>query len=162
MVFRLVGLIGLTLLPAIATATEPAAHEALAGWLADDGVGQTEYTPVGAMFAPTDRPAWLLRPGGADALNRHFIERSLYPEAVSLDWREGVGAVLIFGSRQPGEGFRLVVDRERQRPLELETAAGVRWRFLDYRSRAGRRTGLPDRLVRTGPDGGRYVFTPAR
>jgi hypothetical protein len=162
MVFRLVGLVGLTLLPAVATATEPAVHEALGSWLADDGVGETEYTPVGAMFAPTDRPGWLLRPGGADAVSRFFLERSLYPEAVSLDWREGLGAVLIFGARQPGGGFRLVVDRDRQRPVELETADGVRWRFLDYRSRAGRRTGLPARIVRLGPDGGRYVFTPER
>jgi len=160
MVFRLVGLIGLILLPAWAGAAEPAVHQALGAWLADGGTGSTRYRPVGSLFAPGDQPQWLLHPSGADALSRRFLDRSLYPEAVSLDWREGVGAVLVFGARHPGSGFRLVVDRGRQRPVALETAAGVRWELLDYHSEAGRRTGLPGRLVRHGPDGDRTVYTP--
>ena len=162
MVFRFVGLIGLILLPATAGASEPAVHQALGAWLADGGTRGTRYSPVGSMFAPSDQPRWLLEPGGADALNQQFLERGLYPEAVSLDWRDGVGAVLIFGARHPQSGFRLVVDRQRQRPVELETADGVRWRFLDFRSAAGRRSGLPARLVRLGPEGDRTVYTPQR
>lgn len=160
MVFRLVGLIGLILLPLTAGASGPAVHQALAAWLADDGVAGARFRPVGAMSPPGDLPRWLLRPAGADALNRKFLDRGLYPEAVSLDWRDGVGAVLVFGARHPASGFRLVVDRNRQRPLELETTGGVRWRFRDYRSAAGRRTGLPGRIVRQGPDGERTVLTP--
>jgi len=158
MVFRLVGLIGLILLPATASATGPAVHQALGGWLADGGTSGTRYQAIGSMFSPGDLPRWLLRPQGADALNRHFLEQSLFPEAISLGWREGIGAVLVFGSRQAAGGGRLLVDRDRQQPAVLETAAGVRWEFLDYRSAPGRRTGLPGRLVRHGPDGDRTVF----
>jgi|GEM_PF-4363941 len=150
------------LLPAAAGATEPAVHQALGAWLADNGTRDTRYSPIGSMFAPGDQPRWLLAPAGADALNQRFLERGLYPEAISLDWRDGVGAVLIFGARHPQSGFRLVVDRQRQRPVVLETADGIRWRFRDYRSAPGRRTGLPQRLVRLGPEGDRTVYTPKR
>ena len=161
MVLRFVGLIGLTLLPFTAAA-EPAVHQALAAWLADGGSGTTRYKPVTATLASGDQPRWLLRPAGADALSRRLLDRGLYPEAVSLDWREGTGPVLVFGARHPGGGFRLLVDRDRQRPVALETGDGVRWRFLDYRSTPGRRTGLPGRLVRLGPEGDRTVYTPTR
>lgn len=161
MVLRLVGIVGLTLLPLATTAGPVGVHEALGHWLQEDGVGSSvRYRPVGAMDRPDDLPLWLLRPSGPDALNRTFIRRALYPEATSLDWRRGTGAVLTFGSPPEREGMRLVVDRERERPLLLRTARGVRWSFHDYRSRSGRRTGIPGRIVRTGPDGSETVLTP--
>lgn len=160
MVFRLVGLIGLTLLPWTAGAAEPAVHQALAGWLNDGGAGDTHYQPVTTLGSPDAPPSWLLRPEGADALNRHLLDRGIYPEAVSLDWREDLGAVLVFGNRHSGDGLRLLVDRDRQRPVELETGTGVQWRFLDYASSPGRRTGLPGRIVRQDAEGDRTVYTP--
>lgn len=162
MVFRLIGLIGLTLLPLTATAGEPTAHRALSGWLADGGVGDTRYQPVTVIGSPEAPPSWLLHPKGADALNRQLLDRGIYPEAIGLDWRKGVGALLVFGAPHSGDGFRLLVDRDRQRPVELETTEGIRWRFLDFESRSGRRTDLPGRIVRQGVNGGRTAYLLSR
>ncbi|MEF8794293.1 hypothetical protein [Thiohalorhabdus sp.] len=163
MVFRLIGLIGLTLLPLAASATEPALHQALGDWLADEGAGGTHFEPQQATpGTPDNPPRWLLHPDEADALNRILLQRGIFPEAVGLDWREEVGAVLVFGARHPGEGVRLLVDRDRQRPVELETDHGIRWRFLDYQSKAGRPTGLPDRVLRLDADGEQTLYTPSR
>ncbi|MFB6260605.1 MAG: hypothetical protein ABEJ96_06595 [Thiohalorhabdaceae bacterium] len=162
MVFRLVGLIGLTLLPVAAGATEPALHQALAGWLDDDGAAAMRYQPEAASGITQPPPRWLLHPQGADALNRKLLQRGMFPEAVNLDWREDVGPVLVFGARHSGGGLRLLVDRDRQRPVELETDNGIRWRFSDYESRPGRHTGTPERVIRLGNEGEKTVYTPLR
>ncbi len=160
MVFRLVGIIGLTLLSLAVSAAPLGVHAALDKWLRDGGVRNYRYQAVGSMDRPSDWPGWLLVPAGADALNRAFLDRGLFPETVSLDWRRGSGAVLIFGSPPGQPGMQLIVDRDRQRPLVLRTAAGVTWTFTDYRSRPGRHTGIPGRIVRLGPYGVQTVLTP--
>ncbi|KPV41415.1 hypothetical protein AN478_02230 [Thiohalorhabdus denitrificans] len=159
MVFRLVGIIGLTLLPWLAHAGEVSVHQALGKWLRDNGVGSASYQPKeGARGRPADWPEWLLRPKGADALNRHFLGRGIFPEATGLGWEEDSGAVRLFGARKEASGMRLAVDRDGQRPVLLRDADGVVWRFREVRQQNGRASGLPQEIVRTGPEGERTVY----
>lgn len=160
MVLRLVGLVGLTLLPLFATAGEVGVHQALANWIRDGGARGVTYRPVGGMAAPDRLPRWLLAPAGADAVNAWFLDRSTYPEAANQDWDRKRGAVWVFGRAAGRGGPRLVVDQDRHRPLALETPGGVRWEFSDYRAHRGRSAGIPGRITRIGPEGEETVLTP--
>ncbi|MFA9459350.1 hypothetical protein [Thiohalorhabdus methylotrophus] len=160
MVFRLIGLIGLILLPGLASAAGVSVHTALGNWLSDNGIGTASYqTKDGSGGPPEDWPRWLLRPGDAETLNHHFLRRGIFPESVSLDWAEEPGTVRVFGVTGQRPGLRLLVDRGGEWPVLLRTSSGVRWRFTDFRERGGRVSALPGRIVRTGPEGERTVFT---
>jgi len=162
MVFRLVGLIGLILLPSGVAAGPIGMHEALRGWISDGGVGDTRYRVETGAGAPDQPPAWLLRPRDAEGPLQRFLQRGLYPEATTLDWREGSGPVLVFGHPRPGAGLRLVVGRDCQCPLILETPEGIRWSFSDYQDRSGRATPVPQRIEHRTADGKRTAFHPRR
>ncbi|MFP4561254.1 MAG: hypothetical protein ACLFRB_00995 [Thiohalorhabdus sp.] len=160
MVLRLVGIVGLTLLPWLAQAGEVSVHQALGKWLRDDGVASASYQPEeeGKDGRPADWPDWLLRPQGADALNRHLLGRGIFPEAAGLGWEEDAGAVRLFGASREASGLRLAVDRDGQHPVLLRDGEGVTWRFRDVRRQNGRASGLPQEIVRTDPDGERTVY----
>ena len=160
MVFRLVGLVGLTLLPLFAAAEEVGVHQALANWIRDGGARGVPYRPVGGMAAPDRLPRWLLAPAGVDAVNAWFLDRSTYPEAANQGWTREWGAVWVFGRAAGQGGPRLVVDQDRHRPRVLETPGGTRWEFSDYRSHQGRDAGIPGRITRIGPEGEETVLTP--
>lgn len=160
MVFRLVGIIGLSLLPALAAAGEVGLHQAMGKWIRHGGAGGVTYEPVGGMQTHGDVPRWLLAPAGPAAVSARLLDRSTYPEATSLAWDREHGAVWVFGALAEGHGLRLVVDRDRQRPLSLRTATGVRWVFSHYRQRGEGGTPVPGRLTRTGLDGAETVLTP--
>lgn len=158
MVSRLVGLVGLSLLPWGALAGDIGVHQALEGWLADGGTGANRYRVEGTRLPAGVRPQWLFRPASSEALNARFLSRGLYPEVTTLGWRKGVGPVLIFGHARSGSGLRLVVGRGCQCPLVLETAGGVRWTLTDYRPEPDRQSPLPGRMVREGTEGSRTVL----
>ena len=159
MVYRLVGLLGLSLLP-LAAAADVAVHQALDHWVGDHGTRGATYAPKGRTQTPLDLPRWLLAPASAEHLARWFLERGLEPEAINLDWHREHGAIWVFGSAPGKPGPRLLVDRDRQRPLVLETLNGVRWEFADYRRRGTRHAGIPGRITRIGPEGGKTVLSP--
>lgn len=138
--------------------TGPPLHQALASWLRDGGVADSHYHATGVPELPADWPAWLLHPQGPDALTRFFLERDLAPEAVTLDWHEDFGVVAVFGWAEPDQGLRLVVDRDRERPVALHTRAGTTWRLQDFQSAASGHAGLPQAIVRVGPEGDKTVF----
>ena len=138
--------------------TGPPVHQALDNWLRDGGVADSHYRATGIPELPADWPAWLLRPAGPDALNRHFLEQGLTPEAVTLDWRKAEGVVAIFGRAEPDRGLRLVVDRDRERPVALHLRDGTTWRLRDFESAGDRRGALPGAIVRVAPDGSETVF----
>lgn len=160
MVFRLVGLIGLILLPSAVAAEPVGVQEALRTWISDGGSGDTRYRVETGEDGTQQPPAWLLRPRDAAGPIQRLMQRGLYPEAATLDWREDSGPVIVFGRARPGAGLRLVVGRDCQCPLALETPEGVRWSFSDYRSRSGRATPVPQRVEHQSADGRRTAFQP--
>ena len=160
MVLRFVGLIGLMLLPGVASASGAGVHQALEGWIRTGGAAGVAYSPVNAREAPEDLPGWLLAPRSASNVSAHLLDRGVYPEATTLAWDPEQGAVRVYGALAGQPGLRLVADRDRQRPLALRTAAGVRWVFSDYRHRGDRRQAVPGRLTRITPEGGEIVLTP--
>ncbi len=162
MVFRLVGLIGLILLPSAGAAEPIGMHEALRGWISDGGVGNTRYRVEPGEAVTQQPPAWLLRPHNAEGPIQRFLQRGLYTEATTLDWREGSGPVIVFGHARPGAGLRLVVGRDCRCPLALETPEGVRWSFSDYQDRSGRATPVPQRIEHRTADGRQTAFHPRR
>jgi hypothetical protein len=159
MVYRLVGLLGLSLLP-LTAAADVAVHQALGHWVRDHGARGASYEAVDRSQTAPDLPRWLLAPASAEQLAAWFLARGLYPEAINLDWDREHGAVWVFGSAAGQPGPRLLVDRDRQRPLVLVTRNGVRWEFADYRRRGTRHAGIPGRITRIGPEGGETVLSP--
>lgn len=133
--------------------------ELLAGWARTGGVGETAYQGLAGAERGGDWPAWLLRPEAPDGLAAAWLERGLFPDAVTLDWTDGA-PVAVFGVPAGHAGRRLEVDRERGVPLLWRSASGAHWHFRQYRWRQGpqRRRLVPERIVVEGPDGGTRVF----
>jgi hypothetical protein len=133
--------------------------EVLADWARAGGVGPLGYQGLGNAEQDKEWPGWLLRPQGPDELAAAWVERGLFPDAVTLNWTDG-SPVAVFGSLPGRAGRRLEVDRERGVPLLWKSAAGNRWHFREYewRESQGQRRLIPKRIVVEQAQGGQHVF----